>query len=80
MFADFFTYGGRHYLVVGDHLSGWVELFGSPAGTPLSGTTGLICHLLSFFARFGVPEELPSNGGTEFPAGCTEAFLHLWGV
>jgi len=24
VFADFFDYGGRHYLVVGDRLSGWV--------------------------------------------------------
>ena len=29
---------------------------------------------------FGVPEELSSDGGLEFTAGCTEAFLRLWGV
>ena len=27
VFADFFDYGGRHYLVVGDRLSGWVEVY-----------------------------------------------------
>ena len=80
VFADFFTYGGRHYLVVGDRLSGWVEVFGSPAGTTLAGAAGLIRHLRSFFATFGVPEELSSDGGPEFTAGCTEAFLRLWGV
>ena len=80
MFADFFTYGGRHYLLVGDRLSGWVEVFGSPAGTALAGAAGLICHLRSFFATFGVPEELSSDGGPEFTAGRTEAFLRLWGV
>ena len=80
VFADFFTYGGRHYLVVGDRLSGWVEVLGSPAGTTLAGAAGLICHLRSFFATFGVPEELSSDGGPEFTAGCTEAFLRLWGV
>ena len=62
VFADFFTYGGRHYLVVGDRLSGWVEVFGS-AGTTLAGAAGLIHHLRSFFATFGVPEELSSDGG-----------------
>ncbi|XP_068695963.1 uncharacterized protein [Montipora foliosa] len=80
MFADFFTYGGRHYLVIGDRLSGWVEVFGSPAGTTLAGAAGLIRHLRSFFATFGVPEELSSDSGPEFTAGCTEAFLRLWGV
>lgn len=66
--------------MVGDRLSGLVEVFGSPAGTTLAGTAGLIRHLCSFFATFGVPEELSSDGGPEFPAGCTEAFLRLWGV
>ena len=80
VFADFFTYGGRHYLIVGDRLSGWVEVFGCPAGTTLAGATGLIRHLRSFFATFGVPEELSSDGGPEFTASCTEAFLRLWGV
>ena len=80
VFADFFTSGGRHYLVVGDRLSGWVEVFGSPAGTTLAGAAGLIRHLRSFFATFGVPEELSSDGGPEFSAGCTEAFFRLWGV
>ena len=80
VFADFFTFGGRHYLVVGDRLSGWVEVLGSPAGTTLEGAAGLIRHLRSFFATFGVPEELSSDGGPEFSAGCTEAFFRLWGV
>ena len=80
VFANFFTYGGCHYLVIGDCLFGWVEVFGSTAGTTLAGAPGLICHLCSFFATFGVPEELSSDGGPEFTAGCTEAFLHLWGV
>ena len=37
VFADVSTYGGQHYLVVGDRLSGWVEVFGFPAGTTLAG-------------------------------------------
>ena len=55
-FADFFKYGGRQYLIVGDRLSGWVEVFGSPASTTLAGAAGLVRHLRSFFATFGVPE------------------------
>ena len=66
VFADFFEHGGRHYLVVGDRLSEWVEIFGSPSGTNLAGASGLLRHLRSFFATFGVPEELSSDGGPEF--------------
>ena len=80
VFADFFDYGGHHYLVVGDRLSGWVEILSSPAGTNLGGSAGLIRHLRSFFATFGVPEELASDSGPEFTAGNTEKFLRLWGV
>ena len=80
IFADFFDHSGRHYLVVGDRLSGWVEVLSSMAGTGLGGSTGLIRHLRTFFATFGVPEELSSDGGPEFVAGDTENFLRLWGV
>jgi len=72
VFADFFDYGGRHYLVVGDRLSGWVEVLSSTAGTNLRGSAGLVRHLRSFFATFGVPEELSSDVGLEFTAGETE--------
>ena len=80
IFADFFDYGGHHYLVVGDRLSGWVEVFGSPPGSHLAGASGLVRHLRTFFATFGVPEELSSDGGPEFTAGCTKDFLSHWGV
>ncbi|XP_010780048.1 uncharacterized protein [Notothenia coriiceps] len=50
------------------------------AGTALAGSAGLVQHLRSFFATFGVPEELSSNGGPEFKASHTEDFLRLWHV
>ena len=80
VFADFFDYGGHHYLAVGGRLSSWVEVFGSKAGTTYAGATGLIRHLRSFFATFGVPAELSSDGGPEFVVGSTETFLRTWGV
>ena len=80
VFADFFDYGGHQYLVIGDRLSGWVEVFGSTAGTNLAGATGLVRHLRTFFGTFGVPEELSSDGGPEFTASGTQDFLNRWGV
>lgn len=80
MFTDFFDYGGCHYLVVGDRLSGWVKVLSSTAGTDQGGSAGLVRHLRTFFDTFGVSEELSSNGGPKFIASHTENFLRLWRV
>ena len=80
VFADFFEYSGRHYLAVGDRLSGWVEVFSSTHSSNLAGAAGLIRHLRTLFSTFGVPEELSSDGGPEFTASSTQEFLRRWGV
>ena len=80
VFADFFDHGGRHYLVVGDRLSGWAEVFGSTSGTVMAGASGLISHLRAFFRTFGVPEEISTDGGPEFTASLTKEFFTIWGV
>ena len=80
IFADFFSYGGNHYLVAGDRLSSWVEIFKAPHGTAQAGAEGLITVLRSLFATFGVAEELSSDGGLEFTATKTTDFLSKWGV
>ena len=80
IFANFFDYAGHHYLVAGDRLSGWVEIFKSPTGTAKSGATGLISALRMLFSTFGVPEEISSDGGPEFSASLTADFLSLWEI
>ena len=80
VFADFCKYGGHQYLVIGDRLSGWVEVLQSPQSSDLAGAAGLVRHLRSFFVTFGVPEEISSDGGPEFSARSTETFFRLWGV
>ena len=80
VFADFFDFGGHHYLVVGDRLSGWPEVYSTPTGSAHAGARGLIACLRSLFATFGVPEELSSDGGPEFTASQTQNFLAKWGV
>ena len=80
IFADFFECAAQHYLVVGDRLSSWCEVFTSPHGSPQSGAAGLISCLRNYFARFGVPEEISSDGGPEFIASATDDFLKRWGV
>ncbi len=76
----FFDCGVHHYLVVGERLSGWVEILRSTACTDLGGSAGLVRHLRTFFGTFEVPEELGSDGGPEFTASNTETFLRSWNV
>eukprot|EP00745_Piridium_sociabile_P016047 TRINITY_DN23877_c0_g1_i16.p1 TRINITY_DN23877_c0_g1~~TRINITY_DN23877_c0_g1_i16.p1 ORF type:complete len:1035 (+),score=142.70 TRINITY_DN23877_c0_g1_i16:69-3173(+) len=80
VFADIFDFGGHHYLIVGDRLSGWPEIFSTPTGSHHAGARGLMACLRSFFSTFGVPEELSSDGGPEFVASATREFLDRWGV
>lgn len=80
IYADFFEKGGCHYLVAGDRLSGWVEIFMAPHGTNQAGAQGLISSLRTMFRSFGIPEEIASDGGPEFIASKTEAFLACWGI
>ena len=80
IFADFFEFGGRRYLVAGDRLSGFTEVFFTPTGTTNSGAHGLIQCLRKWFQTFGVPEELSSDGGPEFTADATRSFLKQWKV
>ena len=80
IFSDFFEFGGHHYLIVGDRLSGWSEVYATPSGSQYSGARGLIRCLRTFFVTFGVPDELSSDGGPEFVADSTRKFLEQWDV
>ena len=75
-YADFFDCVDQHYLVVGDKLSSWSEV---PKGSQQTGSNDLISCLRNYFSRFGVPEELASNGRPEFISNATKDFLSKWG-
>ena len=79
IFADFFDASGCHYLIAGDRLSGWVEVFSSKHGSSKSGSVGLVSHLRSLFATFGVPETISSDRGPEFTASHTSDFFKAMG-
>ena len=80
IYADFFMYAGNHYLVAGDRLSGWVEIFEATSSTAQSGANGLILVLRDMFATFGVPDDMSSDGGPEFTAALTLKFLENWRI
>ena len=80
IFADYFDYPVRHFLIVGDRLSGWSDVFGTPAGTAVTGANALVRLLQSYLATFGVPEEISSDGGPEFTAFVTQDFMRKWDI
>ena len=49
-------------------------------GTNESGAQGLCKALRRIMITFGVPIEISSDGGPEFSAGETKAFLKKWGI
>ena len=73
--ADYFSHGGRHYLVIVDRYSNWPIVEESS-----NGSSGLISALRRTFVTYGISEELTSDGGPEFTATATETFLRNWGV
>ena len=52
----------------------------TPVGSSAAGAKGLIKCLRSYFGGKGVPRTVSSDGGTEFTAAPTKAFLRRWGV
>lgn len=79
VYADYCDLDGKHYLVVGDRLSGWTEILKIDPGE-CSGSKGLCKALRTLFSTFGIPAEISSDGGPEFISKATEAFLKSWGV
>ena len=73
--SDYFEIGGRSYLLVVDRFSAWPHIV-----TSASGSVGLNKALMNYFATFGIPKQLSSDGGPEFIAANTEDFLQRWGV
>ena len=77
---DYFCVKGVKYLIAVDRFSGWPHLARAKYSHEAAGARGLCRTLRVIFATFGVPEEATSDGGPEFTADETEAFLKRWDV
>ena len=76
--ADYFQVGGHHYLVIVDRFSGWpaVQFCGGSSNS----ASKLREWLRQYFATYGIPEELSTDGGLTFTAYETEKFLSDYAV
>ncbi|KAG0726007.1 Transposon Ty3-I Gag-Pol polyprotein [Chionoecetes opilio] len=75
--ADLFQLDGHTYIAVADRLSGWLEV------EHLSGdatSARLITVFRRWFKRFGIPEELSCDGGTNLTSQESRGFLDTWRV
>ena len=75
--SDYFSHGGKNYLIVVDRYSGWLSIYSVAKG---EGAEMLIKTLKTHFCTFGISSELASDGGAEYKAASTQRFLRAWGV
>ena len=75
IYADYFQYQGMNYLVIVERYSNWPIV-----NRAQDGSKGLIEVLRWTFATYGIPDELSSDGDSEFVAHTTRSFLSDWGV
>ena len=76
--ADYFTCGGRDFLVYVDRLSGWPVVYSFHRGNTTS--KSLITAVRKCFTIFGVPVKFRSDGGPQFSSHDFRQFLKRWGV
>ena len=55
-------------------------MFGTPAGSTVTGANAVLRLLRLYFATFGVPEEISSNGGPELTAFVIQDFMRKWDI
>ena len=75
--ADFFQIENRFYLAYADRLTGWLELSYFANGTTSS---RIIPVLRRMFCRWGTPEEISTDGGTNLASTEMTDFYRRWGV
>ena len=80
IFADYFKLEDKNFLIIGNRLSGWTEVFCNSGEDSAAGSKGLCKALRHVFTTFGVPDDLSSDGGPEFTSEETEDMLKRWGV
>lgn len=74
--SDLFEYASQHYLIITDYTSFFPEVWmlGRDSTAPQ-----VINKLKESFARFGVPQEVVSDNGSQYRSKLFEEFSKVWG-
>ncbi|XP_063871052.1 uncharacterized protein K02A2.6-like [Scylla paramamosain] len=75
--VDLFQLEGHDYIVYADRLTGWLEVSHLPDGTESGRIKDVLRH---HFSRWGAPEQLSMDGGTNLGSEEMKSFLQKWGV
>ena len=73
---DFFTVEGRNYLALVDRYTGWLSVF----QLAKDDSSHVITTLREYFSRWGIAQELTSDGASVFTSAECKSFFHRWGV
>ena len=73
---DFFEIAGKHYLIVVDYYSNFIEIDLLTSQT----STRTITLLKKHFARYGIPRVIVSDGGPQFTSQEFNSFMTSWGI
>ena len=74
--SDYFALEGHTYLIIVDRYSNWPVVRKCKTET----SAELISALREFFCTYGVPDQLATDGGSNYMAQQTQDFLKAWGV
>ena len=72
----FFEIAGKHYLIVVDYYSNFIEIDLLTSQT----STRTITLLKKHFARYGIPRVIVSDGGPQFTSQEFNSFVTSWGI
>ncbi|KAK3894918.1 hypothetical protein Pcinc_001366 [Petrolisthes cinctipes] len=75
--ADLFQLDGQMYLAYADRLTGWLEIAHFPSRATSS---KLLSVMRQYFQRWGAPESISTDGGTNLTSEEMSNFLERWGV
>lgn len=74
--SDMFQYNGEHYLIVVDYCSKFFEI----AKLNEIGSSEVIMHMKSIFARHGIPREIITDNGPQYSSAKFKEFTRAWDI
>ena len=75
--VDMFQLDGHMYMAYADRLTGWLEVAHFPNGT---NSPKLKSQLRRYFTRWGAPEQISMDGGTNLVSDEMTTFFRKWGA